>query len=137
MRKLLVLSVWLTITLTGITLVVFAPHSWQCTYFGVTSVLYNPTTSEMLVDFVNGQDIELWRSTGEQAEAHYSIGDLNNRVNAIAFSPDGKTILTGNADNTAKLWDSQTGALLRTLLGHSRQVVSVAFSPDGKLALTG
>ena len=28
---------------------------------------------------------------------------------AVAFSPDGKTVLTGSVDKTARLWDAATG----------------------------
>ena len=32
-------------------------------------------------------------------------------VQAVAFSPDGQTALTGSSDNTARLWDVRTGQL--------------------------
>jgi WD40 repeat protein/transcriptional regulator with XRE-family HTH domain len=58
-------------------------------------------------------------------------------VNDVAFSPDGKQVLTGSLDKTARLWDAATGALIRTFAGHTRGVRAVAFSPDGKYVLTG
>jgi len=57
-------------------------------------------------------------------------------VNSVAFSPDGKTVLSGSYDHTLKLWDVATGYEIRTLVGHSGEVTSVAFSPDGKTALS-
>ena len=30
-------------------------------------------------------------------------------VNSVAFSPDGKTIVSGSSDNTLRLWDANTG----------------------------
>jgi WD40 repeat protein/uncharacterized caspase-like protein len=58
-------------------------------------------------------------------------------VDSVAFSPDGKQVLTGSRDRTARLWDAQSGKELRTFAGHSAEVNSVAFAPDGKWVLTG
>jgi WD40 repeat protein len=53
-------------------------------------------------------------------------------VNAISFSPDGKTIASASDDRKAKLWH-QDGKLLHTISGHSAGVNAVSFSPDGKI----
>ena len=85
-------------------------------------------------------------------------------VNSVAYSPDGKQIVSGSDDNTVKVWDAQTGEevndhvlpsshhlLLRalvltfvliheqecTLTGHWGYVMSVAYSPDGKHIVSG
>ena len=57
----------------------------------------------------------------------------------MAFSPDGKWVLTGVRsyhDQTAKLWDAQTGDEIRTFR-HADWVLSAAYSPDGSRVLTG
>jgi RNA polymerase sigma factor (sigma-70 family) len=54
-------------------------------------------------------------------------------VSCLAFSPDGKTLATGNLDHTVRLWDAATGKELRVLRGHKGAVAGLAFSPDGKL----
>jgi WD40 repeat protein len=58
-------------------------------------------------------------------------------VYSVAFSPNGKQIVSGSEDNTVRLWDAATGALLQTLAGHSDPVFSVAFSLDGKQVVSG
>jgi WD40 repeat protein len=58
-------------------------------------------------------------------------------VSSVAFSPDGRKVLSGSRDNTLKLWDAASGGLLRTFAGHSHEVLSVAFSPDGRQVLSG
>ncbi|MGH9846115.1 MAG: WD40 repeat domain-containing protein [Blastocatellia bacterium] len=50
----------------------------------------------------------------------------------LAFSPDGKWFVSGGGDGMIKIWDARTGALKRTLNGHSLEVTSVVISPDGK-----
>jgi WD40 repeat protein len=60
-----------------------------------------------------------------------------DRVIAVAFSPDGKTVLTGSVDGKARLWDAETGQPLSPPMAHQDSVHAVAFSPDGKTVLTG
>jgi WD40 repeat protein len=58
-------------------------------------------------------------------------------VLALAFGPDGKTVLTGSLDSTARLWDASTGRPLGPTMTHQNAVLAVAYSPDGKTVLTG
>ena len=64
-------------------------------------------------------------------EGHSSV------VTSVVFSPDGKSLASGNADKTVKLWDVATGKVINPLNGHSSQVLSVVFSPDGKTLASG
>ena len=68
-----------------------------------------------------------------------SIGVLPHPapVDQVAFSPDGRTILTRSRDNTARLWDVATGRPKGQPMVHAQFIRSVAFSPDGKIILTG
>jgi WD40 repeat protein len=57
--------------------------------------------------------------------------------NPIAYSPDGLTLVTGGEGKSVKLWDTQTGTLKQTLMGHDQEVSRVAYSPDGTMIVSG
>jgi len=82
-------------------------------------------------------------NTERLQQAVYSVREQNRleshmgAVHSVVFSPDGKTLATGSADNTVKLWNVNTGQPLRILKGHNSNVLSVVFSPDGKTLATG
>jgi hypothetical protein len=55
----------------------------------------------------------------------------------VAFSPDGKTIVSGGEDKTVRLWDTSGKAIGQPFKGHEGRVWSVAFSRDGKTIVSG
>ena len=58
-------------------------------------------------------------------------------VLAVAFSPNGKVLATGERDGRVRLWDVITGKELLTLRGHSNWVNSVAWSGDSQTLASG
>jgi|GEM_PF-319197 len=61
-------------------------------------------------------------------------------VYAVAFTPDGKYVVSGSGDHTLKVWDSATGKEIKSYggpAGHQNLVMSVSISPDGSLIASG
>ena len=56
---------------------------------------------------------------------------------SVDFSPDGLTLASGGSDRYVRIWDIETGRLLRSLRGHTQDIRQVVFSPDGQILATG
>jgi WD40 repeat protein len=74
-------------------------------------------------DVTSGQELQVFRGHTDS-------------IKGLDLSPNGKYILSGSADGTARLWDVKTGQELRRFSGHGGQVDVVAFSSDGQRILT-
>lgn len=55
---------------------------------------------------------------------------------AAAFSPDSTTVASGGVDRLVRIWDVETGRLLRSLRGHTNDIRAVLFTPDGQTLIT-
>jgi WD40 repeat protein len=58
-------------------------------------------------------------------------------VNAIAISPDGRTLATGSWDQTIRLWELPSCRPLKVLRGHVGGITSLVFTAEGRNLVSG
>jgi WD40 repeat protein len=92
--------------------------------------------SAILWDLAPAWTLERVIGTGDAASP------LMDRVNALRFAPDGKTLATGGGEPTRggeiKLWQVNDGKLLKEFKNvHSDAVFALDFTPDGKYLASG
>ncbi|NJM72433.1 MAG: WD40 repeat domain-containing protein [Scytonema sp. RU_4_4] len=73
----------------------------------------------------------------ESAHLSHTFTGHSDKVTSVAICPDGKTLVSGCADKTIKVWNLSTGKVIRTLTGNIGEVSSVTISPDGNFLVVG
>jgi len=104
---------------------------------GARIVAMSPDNRTILA--VGGSGARLW-----DIKTSKPIGEVmahKQRIESIAFSPTGQTVLTGSPDRVAKIWDTRTGKLIQTIRHDDinpnwSTSLAAIFSPNGEFALT-
>jgi len=120
----------------GVLSVVFSPDGRQI--LSGSSGIKEWNDSKQKNEIIKPGEIKLW-DTATGKEIRTFSGHFDS-IRSVAFSPDGKQIISGSEDCTIKLWDTATGRVIKTFSGHNTNwgwVCSVAFSPDGKQIISG
>ena len=104
----------------------FSPDDTHLLAMGYSgkSYLWNLTPGTEWVSMVNGDPI------------NFGPTIFNQHV-SLAYSPDGKRLITTNQDESAILWNPTTGQRLQTLTGPGQRNWIAALSPDGKRVVVG
>ena len=84
---------------------------------------------------VVGGEAQLWNAATGEPQGRALLH--SDSVKSVAFSPDGKTVLTGCDDTMARLWDTSTGKRIGTPQPHAFPVHATVFSPDGETVVSG
>jgi WD40 repeat protein/cellulose biosynthesis protein BcsQ len=114
------------------------------TFEGQTDRVWSVAFSHNGNYLVNGsedQKVRLWSLLSNGKNRYECIKEFSERtywVWSVDFhTSDSKIIATGSDENIVKIWNVETGTLLKELEGHTNWILSVAFSPDGKVLASG
>ena len=100
----------------------------------VVSVALRPQRPELLVSLANG---ELWWLDLSAAEREIVKSGHTGIVKMVRYHPDGKSFVTGGADQQLVWHDAVTRAVSQTVAAHQHEIGSLAFSRDGTQLVTG
>jgi WD40 repeat protein len=99
----------------------------------ISALQFSPNSSVLAIAY--GPVLELWDWQARQrrvvCRGHKGV------VNALAFTPDSRCLLTGSGDRSARLWDVATGQARAAWRWDIGPIGTVAVSPDGMLAAAG
>jgi WD40 repeat protein len=106
------------------------PHrSW------VNAVAFHPKTFGRMAS-ASSDNTFCFRNAGDgkiTTQVHARSAELR----CLAFSPNGRWLATGTRYGPVKVWDSETGNEVATLMGHTADVWAVAFSEDSRILASG
>ena len=109
----------------------------------VTALVVSPDGRYVL----SGHDEEnlyLWDiATGKRVERKYygasleQLGFVTASTTSLAMTADGQFVISGSRDTSIRLWNFQSGEILRVYMGHEGPVTSVAVSQDAQWIYSG
>jgi|GEM_PF-417268 len=112
----------------------------------VLNIAFHPQEGDILTSAGADGWIRLWQRTTNETtqkpiwEVHGEpIENHNGAIWDIVFSPDGKTLVTGNEDSTITIWKDITSAhpISETVDQHTNDVYAVVIDSKGKYLASG
>ncbi len=95
----------------------------------IQAIAYSPDGAAFAA--AGEESIRLWDTETDELKQSINIVGIAE-ADEIAFSPDGKTLVSSGKDLVVRIWSAERGYLRTNLRGHKKYVYSVAYSPDGE-----
>jgi WD40 repeat protein len=99
---------------------------------------FSPDVKTVATSHYGDTSITLWEVATGKARAVLKVQKgQEGKVWSLTFSPDGKTLASGDDMGTIKLWDVTSAKELASFMGHAGKVLCLAISADGKVLASG
>ncbi|MFQ5449787.1 MAG: FHA domain-containing protein [Nitrospinaceae bacterium] len=104
----------------------------------VTGIAFSPDGSR-LISFSRDHSAKIWNLHRGSVQATLAVYESNQEGERVLkhqlfltaeFSRDGSRVLTGSSDNIVRLWDSESGTLIREFKGHENKIHGARFNQD-------
>ena len=95
------------------------------------AVAYSPNGKQAAS---GAEDIVLWNVATQEKVVRFKH---QANVSSLAFSPDGRWLVSTHRDGAILVWDTEAKELMADFTGHSEMVEAVAFKQDGKQIASG
>jgi len=104
-------------------------RKWTSFNGSINALAFSPDGFTLASGHYDGM-VRLWDMRTGDLLLEFDTGAV---VQSLAFSQDGRMVVTGHSyeDTLVQLWSAGSGALLRSLEGHTKGVTHLAYSPDG------
>ncbi len=93
---------------------------------------FSPDGKTLAIGGYYSQVITLWDLQKDEA-----LHELTQNARSLKFSKDGSMLAAAGRDQVARLWNPETGRLLKEFKGHEAELYAVAISPDGRVLASG
>lgn len=103
-------------------------HTWSGHTKGVNAIRFFPNTGHLLLSAGLDGKIKIWDVMGAGKCMRTYMG-FTKGVRDINFSNDGRRFLSSSYDKVIKLWDTETGQVIRTI-GEGKMFFTAKFHPD-------
>lgn len=117
-----------TIGFTELTLL----HTLSVSGGAITRIAFSSKGDWIALASAHAGQVVVWDWRAEthvlKQQAHTNI------VDAVAFSPDGRAVVTGSKDGRIKLWSVQTGFCITTFSSHRAEVTALTFVANDTIA---
>ena len=114
------------------------------TDWGLSALAFSPN-GKLLASGDDDGNINLWNATVQQKGLAEKIGHSlsslklkkhKEEIISLAFSPDGKMLLSGSKDGAIRAWDTTTGQQQYICPGHVGNVTDIAVSAEGNTLIS-